>query len=37
VRLWFDNGILVVGELRWCGIGIPLNVVGNQLRFALEL
>jgi hypothetical protein len=31
VRLWFDNGILVVGELRWCRIGIPLDVVRDQM------
>jgi len=28
---YFDSGIIVVGELRWCGVGLPFDIVGNQL------
>jgi hypothetical protein len=31
VAALLDDGILIVGELWWCSVGIKLDVIGNQL------
>lgn len=33
VSPYLDRGVLIVGELRRCGVGIPFGVLGNQLDY----